>query len=60
MPIPDLSQMPEPDRYIVAAFLNILDIITGFEKKLPLSDQDQALYLSAQECRRNLEKLNKN
>ena len=59
MPVPDLSHIPEPNRYIIGAMLHILDVITGFEKKLPLSDQDQALYLSAQECRRNLEKLNK-
>ena len=59
MQVPDLSQVPEPQRYILGAFLSILDVIRGFEKKFPLSDQDKQLYLSAQECRRNLDEWNK-
>ena len=61
MPLPDLSSLPEPNRYIFSAFLSILDVIAGFEKKGHASDnglipeQDKALYLSAQECRRNLD-----
>lgn len=58
-PVPDISQVPEPQKYIIGAFLHIMNVITGFEKRLPLSPEDEVLYMAAQECRRNLEQLNK-
>ena len=59
MPTPDLSHLPEPGRYVLGAFIAIVNVITEFEKRLPLSDQDKEIYEYALECRRNLEQLAK-
>ena len=60
MSTPDFSSAPEPERYMIGAYMFSMKALVGFqEKKKPLSSEDQTIYNNVLECHKHVEKLGK-